>query len=132
MIIKEDDVLLDISINNKFYSHLSFLQVMNLLEHYVSDVGDLEPMTSKVVHGVYMYFSCDEDRHRFYTKIYKTMHGTDRWILFMKDENEGYAIYMNSVTNKIELSWYNRLLNEPLNKEEERKRITCYVPDIMY
>lgn len=132
MIINEDDVLLDISINSKLYPHLSFLQAMNLLEHYMSDVGHLEPMTSKRVSGVYMYFSCDEDRHKFCTKIYKTMHGTDRWILFMKDENEGYAFYMNSVTNKIELSWYSRLLNEPLNEEEERKMITCYVPDIRY
>lgn len=131
MIIPEDKILINLEINNNFYNNLTLTDAEKLLKPYKTSLkNNLKPKEIITVPGSYMYFSCDENKNRFSCKIYKTSTGTDRWILFMMDDIEGYALYMNPVTKKMELAWYNTLLNEPLNKEDEQKQITCYVPDI--
>lgn len=132
MIIPEDKILINLEINNNFYGNLTLSDAEKLLKPYKTSLkNNLKPKETIMVPGSYMYFSCDENKNRFSCKIYKTSTGTDRWILFMMNDIEGYALYMNPVTKKMELAWYNTQLNEPLNKEDEQKQITCYVPDIL-
>lgn len=132
MIISEDKILINLEFNNTLYSNLTLTDVEKLLKPYKTSLkSNLKPKEIITVPDCYMYFACDENKNQFSCKIYKTSTGTDRWILFMMDNIEGYALYMNPVTKKMELAWYNILLNEPLNKENEQKQITCYVPDIL-
>ncbi|MCD7781916.1 MAG: hypothetical protein LUG89_04420 [Methanosphaera sp.] len=130
MIFKDGEVLLNIYINNKLYEDLSLSDTHSLLEDYkISTSTHMDACDLIRVNGVSMYFSGDPDKHIFYCYIYKTMTGTDRWIMFMKDDNEGYALYLNPATNKYEISWYNRSLSRPLDQIDEEKIITCYVPN---
>jgi hypothetical protein len=46
----------------------------------------------------------------------------------MKDDVEGYALYENPQTERMQLAWYHRKLDKPLTQDEEEKLITCYVP----
>ncbi|WP_455645715.1 hypothetical protein [Methanosphaera sp.] len=128
MIISEDEVLLDLTIDDKFYPNLKLSEVEELLNSYKLSVGDLKPMKYVLLDNIFMSFSEDLDKNKFFCRIYKTLEGTDRWILFMMDDIEGYALYMDPTTNKMVLAWYNSSLNEPLDEESEKKVMTCYIP----
>ncbi|OED29709.1 hypothetical protein [Methanosphaera sp. WGK6] len=128
MIITDDEVLLDLTIDDNIYLNLKLSDVEELLLSYKLSAKLLKPKESFSLNNIYMSFSDDSDKNKFFCRIYKTLEGTDRWILFMMDNIEGYALYMDPTTNKMVLSWYNSLLNEPLNEESERDMITCYVP----
>ena len=130
MIISDENVHLDINLDGEFFGDLTFAEVEDLLGDFkISLKESMEPREVVCVPGGVMYFSCDEDRHPFFIRIYKTLVGSDRWILFMKDDNEGYALYLNPASCKYELAWYMMYLNEPLCKEDELKLRTCYVPE---
>ena len=38
------------------------------------------------------------------------------------------ALYENPESHEYELAWYHSSLEEPLDENEEKKRITCYIP----
>jgi hypothetical protein len=76
----------------------------------------------------YAYFNDDDENNKFVCKIYKTCTGTDRWIMLMYDENEGYALYQNPENNEYQLAWYHKKLEKPLTKKEEEKIRKCYSP----
>lgn len=126
MIIKDENVFIDIVINEKRYSHLSLEEVEQLLEEH--KIIDLNPKEMVDIENCFAYFEGDDDNNEFACRIYKTMLGTDTWIMLMKDDCEGYALYENPESHQYELAWYHRKLEEPLTESEEKKRITCYIP----
>jgi hypothetical protein len=88
-------------------------------------------MKPKEMHSIpncYAYFNDDDENNKFVCKIYKTSTGTDRWIMLMYDENEGYALYQNPENNEYQLAWYHKKLEKPLTKKEEEKIRKCYSP----
>ncbi len=126
MIIKDDDVFIDVVVENVKFSHLSLRNVEELLSEYKNI--DLNPKEMMDIPNCFAYFSGDNDNNEFTCKIYKTMFGLDTWIMLMKDNCEGYALYENPESHEYELAWYHRTLEEPLSEDEEKKMITCYVP----
>lgn len=126
MIIKDENVFIDIVINEKRYSHLSLEEVEQLLEEH--KIIDLNPKEMVDIENCFAYFEGDDDNNEFACRIYKTMLGTDTWIMLMKDDCEGYALYENPESHQYELAWYHRKLEEPLTESEEKKMITCYIP----
>ncbi len=126
MIITDDKVFLNLFKDDNSYFNLTFSEFESLLEEYKN--VDLKPCEMFDIPNTKAYFSNDSDKHEFNCKIYKTMMGSDKWIMLMKDNTEGYALYLNPATNKFELSWYNVNLKEPLSEDEEEKIRTCYVP----
>lgn len=132
MIIHDGDVSLNLFINGEAYQNISFEKLELLLSSYKSDVKDsLDSKEIRDIENSYVCFSDDNLNHKFFCKIYKTCTGLDVWILLLMDDKEGYALYRNPVTNKMELAWYRYDLTEPLSEENERESITCYVPKIM-
>ncbi len=130
MIFSEDDILLNLNLDGNFYEKLTLGEVEYLLHDYKSSCGVLKSKEVFNIPDAFMYFAGDEDKNLFSIKIYKTLEGTDIWILFMMNNVEGYALYNNFSTNKLELAWYNANLKEPLSQEKEKEFITCYVPKV--
>lgn len=128
MIISGENVKLNIVWDGKVYESLSPEEVEKLFSKTKTDLNNLMPKQMKSIPNCYAYFCSDKMNNQFTCKIYKTMHGTDRWVMLMKDENEGYALYQNPESREYELSWYHKSLSKPLEPEEEKKRITCYIP----
>ena len=126
MIIKDENVFIDIVLNGHTYSHLSLGEVEQLLEEH--KIIDLNPKEMADIENCFAYFNGDDDNNEFACRIYKTMLGTDTWIMLMKDDCEGYALYENPISHQYELAWYHRKLEEPLTESEEKKMITCYIP----
>ncbi|MBE6494411.1 MAG: hypothetical protein E7Z84_07380 [Methanosphaera stadtmanae] len=126
MIITEDEVLLNLIKEDNSYYNLTFSEFESLLDEYKN--VELKPREMLDIPDTKAYFSNDHNKHEFNCKIYKTMMGLDKWIMLMKDDVEGYALYLNPATNKYELAWYNVNLKEPISEDEEDKIRTCYVP----
>ena len=126
MIITEDKVFLDLLKDDTFYSKLTLSEFEYLLREYKN--VELKPREMITIPHAKAFFCEDSEKHEFICRVYKTMMGSSKWIMLMKDNIEGYALYRNPATNKMELAWYNTNLNEPLSEEEERKIRTCYVP----
>lgn len=130
MIIRDENIKLNLFLNNKEYYNVSFDEIESLLGLYKDKLkNSLKPKEMVSVDNAYVYFTGDNTKNRFYCKIYKTCSGPDVWILLLIDDKEGYALYENPLTNKHELAWYRTDLIEPLSEENERKLITCYVPE---
>lgn len=128
MIIDEEDVKINIINEDNLHSNLKLSEAEDLLSGYKDTCVNLKPKDMVMINGTTMYFSDDENKNLFYPHIYKTSEGSDKWILFMKDDNEGYALYKNPQTDKMQLAWYHRKLIKPLNDKDEKKLITCYQP----
>ncbi len=130
MIINDTDIFLDIFIGNDKFSRLSLREVEERLSTYKNI--ELKPKEMATIQNCYAYFCRDNDNNKFTCKIYKTSFGIDRWIMLMKDDYEGYALYENPESHEYELAWYHSKLEEPLSEDEEKKMITCYVPITNY
>lgn len=128
MIIYDKNIFLDIVIDDEKFSKLTIRNVEELLEKFKYENNDLKPKEIVNIPNCFAYFSDDRENNKFTCKIYKTSTGTDRWIMLMKDENEGYALYENPASNEYELAWYHKKLEEPVSELEEEKIRTCYVP----
>lgn len=128
MIISDDVVHINIKTKDNLYANLKFDEVEEFLSVHKENSGNLQPKESIKIEDIIIYFSDDEDENKFYPYVYKTSMGIDKWVLFLKDQQEGYALYKNPQTDRMELAWYHANLQEPLNKEEELKHITCYIP----
>lgn len=126
MIFKDENIFIDISIDGKHFSNLSLRKVEELLSKYKNI--DLESKEMSDIPNCFAYFSSDVENNEFSCKIYKTSFGLDRWIMLMKDDCEGYALYENPKSHEYELAWYHSELEEPLGEIEEKKLITCYIP----
>jgi hypothetical protein len=126
MIIKDENIFIDISVDGKIFSNLTLRQVEDLLSKYKNI--DLKSKKMSAIPNCYAYFSSDIDNNEFLCKIYKTSFGLDRWIMLMKDDYEGYALYENPESHEYELAWYHSELEEPLSETEEKKMINCYIP----
>lgn len=128
MIIDDENIFLDIIIDDEKFSKLSILEVEKLLSKYKYENNKIKPKEMISIPNCYAYFCDDEEYNEFSCKIYKTMFGTDRWVMLMYDENEGYALYQNPENKKYQLAWYHRKLEEPLSPIEEKKIMKCYFP----
>lgn len=128
MIICDKNIFLDIVLNDEKISHLTIREVEELLSEMKYDNNELKPKEMTSIPNCYAYFSEDNENNEFICKVYKTSVGSDRWIMLMKDENEGYALYENPKNKEYELAWYHKKLEEPLSPLEEEKIRTCYVP----
>lgn len=128
MIISDEYVRLDVFIADECYCELTLSEVAELFENNMNNI-DLKPRQMSSIPDTFVYFSEDIDNNKFACKIYKTKYGSDRWLMFMKDNFEGYAMYKNPVSNRYELSWYHDKLEEPLSESQEKNMITCYVPN---
>lgn len=126
MIIKDDNIFIDIYIDGKHFSNLSLGKVEELLSEYKNI--DLKSKEMSDIPNCFAYFSGDVDNNEFICRIYKTSFGLDRWIMLMKDDREGYALYENPDSHEYELAWYRSDLEEPLDEIEEKKMISCYIP----
>lgn len=126
MIIKDENIFIDILINGKKFSKLNLRKVEELLSEYKNI--DLKSKEIVDIPNCFAYFCSDIENNEFICKIYKTSFGLDRWIMLMKDDYEGYALYENPESHEYELAWYHSSLEEPLDENEEKKRITCYIP----
>lgn len=126
MIIKDENVFIDVAVDGVKHSRLCLREVEQLLGNH--KIIDLNPKEMVDIPNSFAYFSDDVDNNEFACKIYKTMYGSDTWIMLMKDNCEGYALYENPESREYELAWYHRKLEKPLSPEQERKMITCYVP----
>lgn len=126
MIIKDENVFIDIVVDDVKHCSLTLREVEELLGEY--KIIDLNPKEMVDIPDCFAYFNGDDNNNEFACKIYKTMFGLDTWIMLMKDNCEGYALYENSESHEYELAWYHRKLEEPLSQSEEKKMITCYVP----
>lgn len=126
MIIKDENIFIDICINGKLFSNLSLRKVEELLSKYKNI--DLSSKEISTIPNCFAYFSSDNNNNEFTCKIYKTSFGLDRWIMLMKDDYEGYALYENPESHEYELAWYHSELEEPLDENEEKKMISCYIP----
>ena len=122
------DVFLDVYYKNSWHKSLALEEVEDLLSDFKNNIIEIEPKEMISIPDCYAYFSEDNNLNRFDCKIYKTLYGTDTWIMLMKDNYEGYALYKNPVTKKFEISWYHSKLKEPLDIKEEEKMISCYYP----
>lgn len=128
MIITDDIVTINIKIKDNLYDNLKFDEVEKLLQVYKEKTKNIQSKEKIRIPETSMYFTDDNEKNTFNAYIYKTSMGNDKWILFLMDEIEGYALYQNPTTNKLELAWYHANLQEPLDDDEERKHITCYIP----
>lgn len=128
MIIDDNNVLIDIVLDNERFSNLNFFEVEKLLLKYKEHYNNLMPKEMTSIPNCFAYFSNDINNNEFICKIYKTSFDTDRWIMLMKDDYEGYALYKNPSNNKYEIAWYHSELEEPLDANEEEKIRTCYNP----
>lgn len=128
MIISDENIFLDIVVNDEKFSHLCIREVEELLNRYKYENDEMEAKEMISIPNCYAYFCEDNENNEFTCKIYKTSFGTDRWIMLMHDESEGYALYENPENNEYQLAWYHTKLEEPLSPGEEKKMITCYVP----
>lgn len=128
MIIDDVNVKIDLKYEDNLYSNLKLFEVENLLANVKSNTTKLSSKEMIKIPNSTASFSDDEDKHIFHIYVYKTSMGSDKWILLMKDDKEGYALYKNPVTEKMQLAWYNKNLEKPLPPNEEKKLITCYVP----
>ncbi|MBE6485855.1 MAG: hypothetical protein E7Z85_03305 [Methanosphaera stadtmanae] len=126
MIFKDENIFIDICIDGKCFSKLSLIQVEELLSEYKNI--DLMSKEMSIIPNCYAYFNSDINNNKFTCKIYKTSFGLDRWIMLMKDDYEGYALYKNPNTHEYELAWYHSELEKPLDEIEEKKMISCYIP----
>ena len=104
MIFKDEKIFIDICIDGKRFSNLSLKMVEELLSEYKNI--DLNYKEMRDIPNCFAYFNGDVDNNKFRCKIYKTSFGLDRWIMLMKDDCEGYALYENPETNEYELAWY--------------------------
>lgn len=129
MIINDDDVCINIKTKDNLYSNLKFDEVEEFLSIYKKNTKNILPKQHILIPDITVYFSDDKEKNIFYPYVYKTSTGSDKWFLFLKDQQEGYALYENPQTHKMELAWYHSNLQEPLNQEEEQKYITCYIPE---
>ena len=115
------------------YNDLTVDEFEDILYENMLDVGDsLNSKEMIFIDDAYASFCDDESKNIFYCAIYKTAFGKDKWFMLMKDDKEGYAIYINPSKNEKELAWYHKNLEEPLTPDEELKLITCYVPKSPY
>ncbi|RAP52275.1 MAG: hypothetical protein BZ138_03415 [Methanosphaera sp. rholeuAM270] len=128
MIFVDSSIFLDIVWNGDRYFHLSIREVEELLSKIKYENNELKAKEMISIPDCYAYFSEDIENNKFLCKIYKTSFGSDRWIMLMKDENEGYALYENPESREYELAWYHAKLEKPLTPAEEEKMITCYRP----
>ena len=128
MIIYEDDVKINLISRGNLHDGLKLCEVEEFLSGYKDIHKNMQAREMIRIDDNHMYFSDDEDKNIFYPYVYKTCEGADKWILFMKDDVEGYALYENPQTGNMQLAWYHRNLDKPLTQEEEEKLITCYVP----
>ncbi|MBR0471871.1 MAG: hypothetical protein IJI98_04155 [Methanosphaera sp.] len=128
MIISDDNVFLDIVIDDEKFSCLKFSEVEELLHEYKYKNNEMLPKEMISIPNCYAYFNKDDENNRFTCKIYKTLLGSDRWIMLMYDENEGYALYQNPENKKYQLAWYHTKLEKPLSPSEEKKIMKCYCP----
>lgn len=128
MIISDENILLDVVLNDEKFSGLSIHEVEELLSEYKYKNNELKPKEMINIPHCYAYFSEDNENNRFTCKIYKTLHGTDRWIMLMYDEKEGYALYQNPENQKYQLAWYHTELEKPLTNNQEEKIRKCYCP----
>ncbi len=129
MILRENDVLLNITKDDKLHENLTISDTEKLLKPYRDSTEvDISKKSTIDVPGVTMYFANDENKNIFQCEIYRTIDGSERWIMFMKDDVEGYALYYNPASKEYEMAWYNSTLKDPVDEEEEKKMITCYVP----
>lgn len=128
MIINCDDVLINIVLDDIEYFNLNFNDIENLLGKYKNEYNDLAPKEIRSIPNCYAYFVGDNDNNEFTCKIYKTSFDTDRWIMLMSDDFEGYALYENPESHEKQLAWYHTKLEKPLNENEEEKMRTCYTP----
>lgn len=127
MIINSSRVKLNISLAGIVHENLSLEKVDSLLGPFKNQ--EILPKQMISIPNCHAVFCSDVDNNKFDCKVYRTTLGNDRWIMLMKDDFEGYALYENPVSRKMELAWYHRKLDEPLSQEEEKKMITCYVPE---
>lgn len=128
MIISGNDVKLNIFWNDKVYESLTFSEVEELFKEYKDGICELKPQEMMSIPDCYAIFCEDNSNNKFECKIYKTLYDKDIWTMLMKDNYEGYALYQNPKTGKYEISWYHTKLTKPLDKKEEEKMITCYIP----
>ncbi|RAP48966.1 MAG: hypothetical protein BZ136_04345 [Methanosphaera sp. rholeuAM74] len=123
------DALIDLELDGRVYRNLSLDDVDELLSCYKDSLAkNLEAKKMIEIPHSNASFSLDVNNNNFKCMVYKTSEGLDKWILLMKDEVEGYAMYMNPSTNRIELAWYHRTLQKPLPPQEEKRHITVYIP----
>lgn len=123
------DVFLDVVIDGDVFFGLGLSEVEDLLSKFKDDYIDLKPKEIRSIPNCFAYFSDDADNNRFMCKIYKTSFDKDRWIMLMKDDCEGYALYKNPSDDAYELAWYHSKLEEPLSESEEERIRTCYNPN---
>lgn len=128
MIIKDSSVSISILLEDDVYHGLLLQDADKILSEYKNKYTNLKPRESKKIENAQMYFDDDENKNKFNIEVYKTSQGEDKWILFMKDDIQGYALYENPSTNEYELAWYHSKLDKPLTKEEEKSLINCYIP----
>ena len=128
MIINESDVKINLIYDGNLHSNLKLSEVEEFLSVHKQSHTDMKAREMIRIDDTSMYFSQDKDKNIFYPYVYKTSMGSDKWIVFMKDDVEGYALYENPQTERMQLAWYHRKLDKPLTQDEEEKLITCYVP----
>ena len=128
MIIDEADVKINLICRDNLHSNLKLCEVEEFLSGYKQIHPNMKARQMIKIDETSISFSGDANQNVFYPYVYKTSEGNDKWILFMKDDVEGYALYKNPQTEKMQLAWYHRKLDKPLTPEEEEKIITCYVP----
>lgn len=129
MIIDENDVKINLMYKDNLHSNLKLCEVEEFLFKYKEINTNMESRQMIRIDETSVYFSDDADKNLFYPYVYKTSEGNDKWIMFMKDDVEGYALYKNPQTDKMQMAWYHRKLDKPLTQVEEEKLITCYVPE---
>lgn len=128
MIIDEDDVKINILHKGNLHKQLKLCEVEEFFSDYKKSNTKTGPREMIIIPDTSISFSDDKDNNTFHPYVYKTSEGNDKWILFMKDDVEGYALYKNLQTEMMQLAWYHRRLDKPLTPDEEEKIITCYVP----
>lgn len=128
MIINDDDIKINIIYKDNLYSNLKFDDVEELFSDYKNRQKNLKPKEMIRIDDSIAVFSNDRDENKFYPHIYNTSTGEEKWVLLMATDDEGYALYKNPVTGKMQMAWYNKNLEKPLTDDEEKKLITCYNP----
>ena len=124
--IIDDTITLDLYLDEKEYLEITLYRFYELLEKYVLDFTP-KPTEMIEIPNAVVNFS-ENNNYKFSCHIYKTTVGKDKWILLMQDDIEGYALYENPATHKLELAWYNTTLDNVLPEDEQEKIRTCYVP----
>lgn len=129
MIISSDDTRVNVKIGNKIHENMTLSDLYNFFYNCLYNIKDLmDPREAIAVIDTSIYFACDPDENLFSAKVYQTCEGDERWMIFMADDNEGYALYVNPDTHKAELAWYSSSLDDPISEEKEEELRTCYVP----